>query len=256
MQKLMSFIILCVVLLSCGDGFTGSRSNNNNNVTLQSSYATLLTVGDFLYAINTNEIVTFDVKDPKNPREIDKQTVGFRIENIFHQSGVLFIGSPQALHIYKIDDNGIPREQSQTNYFDDRDVTPCEPVIVQGNIAFVTLSTSISGRCGRRSRVNELRIYDVSDISKPVLLSQTRLEQPKGLGIDGNYLFVCEEQNGVAVLDVSDRSKPVIIDRLEKFPSYDVIADEGLLMVVCPKEIRQYDYTDIHDIIYLSSIDI
>ncbi len=261
MKHLFVFLILVVIFTGCGEGF-GTASSNSGSKTdpttvLQSSYATLLTVGDFLYAINNSELTTFSLRDPKNPEEINRQDVGFDIENIFHQAGVLFIGSQQAISIFLIGPDGIPRRQSSTDYFSSKDIKPCDPVIVDGEFAYVTLSTTAQqGPCRRTIQINELRVYNVRDLSHPKLVSTLEIDKPKGLGIDGNYLFVCMATKGVAVLDKSNPQELKQIGNLESFESYDLIAHEGLLMVVCPKEIRQYDYTDIHNILYLSSIEL
>ncbi len=231
---------------------------SDSQTALSGSYANLLTVGDYLYAINEAELTTFDIKDTKNPIQIDKQDVGFNIENIYHNEGVLFIGSQNALHIFEISENGIPVRKSETDYFRSEGMTSCDPVIVSDHYAFVTLSsiTVPNSPCSRIVAINELRVYDVEDIENPKLISSTSLDIPKGLAIDEQYLFVCLEKRGLAVLDVSKKENPEIINTLGEFESYDVIAKDGLLMIVCPTEIREYDYTDISNIKYLNSIEL
>jgi len=254
MKKLFVFAFTIAFIFSCG------ISNKDGSVqsTLSGSYATLLTVGNYLYAINDSELTTFNISDTENPIEIDKQDVGFKIENIYHSEGVLFIGSESALHIFVIKQNGVPERKSETNYFNSVGVTSCDPVIVSGGYAFVTLSTftDVTSPCFREIPINELRIYNVSDIENPQFITAMSLEVPKGLAIDGDYLFVCLAKTGLIVLDVSDKNAPEEITTLKQFESYDVIAKDGLLMIVCPKEIREYNYADINDIIYLNSIDL
>ncbi len=252
MKKIISLVLVLSFLhINCSYDEGDSPQN-----TINGSYSKIMIINNYLYAINESTMVTYDVTNPEIPVEIDKQEVGFMIENIFHQNGVLFIGSQSALHIFEIDDKGIPRRKNETRYFRDDNVTSCDPVIVRGDYAYVTLSTLIDGNCGRFTNVNELRIYDISDFNNPVRVRILPLEHPKGLSIDGDILFVCEAKKGVKVIDVSSPFAPVVLSSIEEFESYDVIAKNGLLMVVCPHEIRQYNYEDMNNISLVSVLNL
>jgi hypothetical protein len=210
-----------------------------------------------MYAINNEELTSFDISDRNNPVQIDRQDVGFRIENIFHKDGILFIGSSQQLYIFELSNKGIPVRKTSVSYFGGESVCSFDPVIVSGNYAYVTLSpfTAVdNGRCFRDFNVNELRIYDVTKIENPVLLTQFPMQFPKGLAIDNNVLFICEKEKGVKVLDVTDKLKPKVITELYGFQSYDVILREKLLYVVGTDQIRVYDYSDIEDFKLISTI--
>ena len=253
MKKLFLYLFVFFFVSSC---LEPASNDSNYGSILSGSYSSILAVGDYLYAVNDRELSTFDIKDESNPILLDKQNVGFLIENIYYTDGVLFLGSKGALYIFAINEKGIPVKKSETNYFNAEGVTSCDPVIVKNNYAYVTLSTVTiqNSPCFRQLNINELRVYDVEDIENPKLLSQLSLESPKGLAFDNEYLFVCLAFRGIAVIDVSDKTNPQILQILEKFESYDVIATNGLLMVVCPTEIREYDYSDINNIKYLNSL--
>lgn len=245
-------LFMFTFLLSCGNvgldtGGTSSNNNTGSETTLSGSYATILEVGDFLYAVNREQLVTFR-KTTAGLDEVDKQDVGFRIENIYHYAGVLFIGSEGSLYIYAIGTNGIPVRKSETQYDNfNIDVRPCDPVIARGDIAYVTLSTSTQGPCGRSIQVNELRTYDVSDIETPVLLTETAMINPKGLGFKDDYLLVCEGNAGVKIFDITDkRASPELINHLEGFQAIDLIVNGNKLLVVGQSEIRQFDISNIH----------
>ncbi len=252
MKKLSIYLFISLFVAACQN----PGSDASYRETLSGSYSSMMAIGNFLYAINERDLSTFDISDETNPVLIDKQNVGFLIENIYHSDGVLFLGSEGAMYIFVINEKGIPVKKSETTYFNAEGVTSCDPVIVNKNYAFVTLSTVNiqNSPCFRQLNINELRIYDVEDLENPELLSQMSLQSPKGLAFDNDYLFVCLAYKGVAVIDVSDKAEPKIINVLEKFESYDAIAKDGLLMVVCPTEIREYDYSDINNIKYLNSL--
>ncbi len=258
-MKHLFFFLFLVILASCTTNDQGTF-DSATGTTLNGSYATLLAVDQFLYALNEEELSTFDISDTNNPIEVDKQNVGFEVENIYHNAGVLFIGSSTALHIFTIGADGIPVRQNETQYnFEEQpDWQPCDPVVADDQYAYVTLSTSAEGLgpCGGRVWINELRIYDITDLTQPDLISITEMEFPKGLAVEGDYVFVCEGLSGVRLFDVSDRTAPSLMWVDEGFESYDIILKDGLMMIVGPQAIRQYDYTDINNIQYLSSIDL
>ncbi len=249
MKKIL--FLLVIGIFSC------AKENGSVKSTLNGSYAHVLAVENYLYAINSSELISFDISSPDNPIEIDRKELDIKIENLFQINGILFVGSQEKLLIYKLQSDGVPVLKSDNDYFISDGITACDPVISQGDYAYVTLSSYGSERinCISRSTLfNELRIYDISDIENPQLLSRLNLNFPKGLSIDGNYLFVCEAKAGFKVIDVEDPDSPKILTSVGIFQTYDVIAKDGLLMVVCPTEIRQYDYSDINNISYLSSI--
>lgn len=255
MKNILLFAFM-IALISCTQDSQSLEASSGT--TLNGSYATLLAIDNYLYALNDQELSTFDITDSKDPVEVDKQNVGFDVENIYHNAGVLFIGSSTSLHIFTIGVDGIPVRQNETqyNFEEQEDWRPCDPVIADDQFAYVTLSTLADGPCGGRAWINELRIYDVSDLSQPELISITQMDFPKGLAIEGNHLFVCEGNLGLKLFDVTDKTAPVELWEDTGFESYDIILKDGLMMVVGPEAIRQYDYNNIDDIVYLSSIDL
>lgn len=252
------FIIL-VTLLTFSCTMQDSPSNITL-VTLSGSYATMLPIDGFLYVIDDSKITTYDISDNQNPVRINKQEVGFLIESLYHHEGVLFIGSSEALHIFTINENGIPERNSLTeyNFENDPEWTACDPVVADDSYAYVTLKTDPEfsfDPCGVGFRtVNELRIYDVQDLSTPELLSVTEMQYPQGLGIFGDHLFVCEGNQGIQLYDVTDREEPVLVWEDLGFKAFDLILKEDLMIVVGSVSLRQYDISDLENIEYINEI--
>ena len=86
------------------------------------------------------------------------------------------------MHIYDVSNPASPQKLSVYQH-----VYSCDPVVVEGDFAYVTLN-SLNTWCGRFS--NQLDIIDISDLSDPKLIKQYAMESPLGLGIYGNLLFV------------------------------------------------------------------
>jgi hypothetical protein len=255
LMKNLLFLLLLLSVFSCTPPVQDSLSSG----TLSGSYATMLPIDGFLYVVDDMNITTYDIADNLNPVLIDKQNVGFEIESLFHYDGVLFIGSTTAMHIFTIEENGVPLRQSQTEYnFNNNELwTSCDPIVANDKYAFVTLSTSqfIEDGCFSWNReANDLRIYNIENFQEPELISLTEMDFPKGLALTGDYLFVCEGNLGIKLFDVSDKEQPIEIWSDLTFESFDVILKEGLMMVVGPDALRQYDYTDINNITFIEAI--
>src|SRR5690606_21363599 len=92
-------------------------------------------------------------------------SIGFDVETIFPYGEKLFIGSASAMYIYDISDPKNPARQGTVSH-----IRACDPVVADGNYAYVTLRNNNSG-CGGSQNI--LNIYDISagKILYPLLLS-------------------------------------------------------------------------------------
>ena len=165
----------------------------------------------------------------------------------------LYIGSRENLFIYDITNDGIPERLSQTSYQLFFNTCQSDPVVANDSIAFVTLSSvEIQLGCNDFQLVDELRLYDLTNTSQPVLINSIQMSQPKGLGIDNNWLFVCDD--GLKVFNVEDPLDVKQIHHFQGINTFDVIVQNGLLLVVGPENLFQFDYTVMSEMKMLSSL--
>ncbi len=251
--RLFYGLLVVTTLVACSEEISSNNAGSSEG-TQSGSYANMLVINDFLYAITDSELITFGVEDSDNPVLLDTQQLGFGAESLFHRNSILFIGSQTALHIYEIGEDGIPFQQSLTNY-GNLGIGPCDPVVTNDTLAYVTLS-STERVCNDFLQINELRFYNIKDLQQPILESTLEMIDPKGLGLDNNYLFVCENEEGFKVIDVSDHLNPIIIHDIRGLQTTDVILKNGLAIFVGRQAIHEYDYTDITDIKRLGRIDL
>ncbi len=243
-------MISCEATLNLNDG--GLASSN----ALSGSYTNLLVVGDFMYAVNIQNLSTFDVSDADEPVLIDDQEIGFNIESLLHHKGNLFIGSPEAMHIFSIAEDGIPSRASFTDYGSmDEDFCRQDPIAVNDNYAYASLSSVVRTDCFRTD-LNELRIYDITNLTSPQFENSIQMDSPRGIALDGNTLFVAEANVGLKVFNIEDAINPEMIYHFDGFQAFDLIPDNGLLIVVGPQKIYEYDYSDISNMTFLSELDI
>lgn len=257
MKNLLSVFSLATIslLVACGSEFSDAAAPGSATG-VGGSYARFIIVGDFMYVVDEQSLITFNVSEADDPTQIDKQAIGERIETIFNFEDKLFVGSGEGLFIYEIAANGIPEQLSATSYFE-FDIFPCDPVVANDQFAYVTLNAKrrLNNPCGGSFEVdvNLLKIYDITDPRQPVQVSEYEMYAPKGVGLDGTTLFVCDDEAGLKVFDVSDPYDLKPIAHMEDLTAFDVITLDGLLLVVGPKNVYQFDYTDLENINLLSS---
>ena len=243
-EKILYTAFACMFLLAaCDVGFMSKDSAAGDNSGQGGSMARFTINGNYMYTVDQQTLKMFDLSDPAQPNYLERknQNLRFGIETIFSMDTLLFIGSQDGMYIYDVTRQEFPQLLSFVSH-----IRSCDPVVASGQYAYVTLSSDRQW-CGNTSNV--LNIYDISNLRYPVLKVSESLNHPKGLGIDGNKLFVCESRLGVKVYDVSDPLNPRWIDDWTHQPetvnavAYDVIPVNGLLLVTTDRGLYQFDYT-------------
>lgn len=251
---ILFFALASCLFFTCSDSEAGFAASNSDTG-VAGSYARFITVGDFLYIVDQNSIQTFSLSDPSLPNKVNTQQIGEQIESIFNYQDKLFIGSGSGLYIYTIQSDGIPSQTATYTY--DFPILPCDPVVANDTHAYVTLHDGeTNGSCGGWNITNELKIFDIADITDPQLLISYPMSRPKGLGLDGNTLFVCDDWAGLKIFDVTDPYNLISIATFNHFSAFDVIPLDGLLLCVGTDNIYQFDYTDLNNIQEISRIPI
>lgn len=234
-------IFITSIIFSCGKDSGSSTSDTGK----AGSMARFAIRGNFLYTVDKETLNIFDISAPSNPIYLNNKYIGFDIETIFPYKEYLFIGSQWGMYVYSLADPTNPENLSTYSH-----VYSCDPVVVNDTLAFVTLrSGSI---CRTDFDFNQMDVIDISDKYKPGLIKSYSMTSPKGLGLDGKYLFVCDA--GLKVYDITNPLDLKMINHIAGIQTYDVIPNDGILLVTGPSGIFQYDYTNIDSIKEISSI--
>lgn len=249
-NKIIIVLLVNFLLISCQKSDNGVQTSPNGK---SGSLARMIVVNNHLYVIDNLTLSTFDISNAANPINTDKVDLDFGIETLFPFANYIFVGSTDGMYIYDISNPAKPVSASSERL---QHVTACDPVVANSNYAYVTLNT-LRQDCGNFEAVNELQIVDVQNVLKPELVNIVEMKGPKGLGLDGNTLFICEENLGVIVFDLSiNPTNPVAIDTLTGFVANDVIPNNGNLMVVSEDGLHQFNYSDINNISLTSFLDL
>ena len=227
--------------------FTSFAAKANYVPGISGSMARFVTVSNYLYAVSTSSLMVYDISNASDPQKGNHLQIGWNIETIFPFANNLFIGSRSGMFIFSISDPSNPQQLS--NY---QHVSSCDPVISDGDYAFVTLRSGTA--C--EGFVNQLDVLNITDILHPQLVKTYEMHNPHGLGKDGNTLFICDGTDGVKIYNAEDVLNISLIHQIKNLNAYDVIPWEGRLVVTAEDGIHQYDYSDLNNIRPLGTIHI
>lgn len=213
------------------------------------SMARFTIMKEHLYSIDNSHMQIFDISNLDNPEPGAKLNIGWGIETIFPYKDNLFIGSQDGMHIYDNTNPEFPMHLSTYSH-----IVSCDPVVVEDDIAYVTLRSGT----GCRNSINSLDVIDISDLTNPSRLESYPMTNPHGLGIDQGTLFICDGNAGLKVYDASDIYKidENMLVNYSQIDAFDVIPYNGTLIMIGNDGLYQFDYANPSDIKYLSVINI
>ncbi len=238
-------------VLSSSSGFktTSPQSATGSGTGVSGSTTRFAIVNERLYAVTQNDMKLFDVKIPAKPVKDGSLSLGFGIETIFPYKDKLFLGTTTGVQIW---DNKNPQKPTYLSRLDH--ARACDPVVVENDIAYVTLrSVSNFSRCGA-ALANQLDVINVSNPAKPELIKVYPMDNPYGLGIDNKKLFICEGAKGLKTFDATNVLDIKQLQHFKDMDAYDVIPLNNTLMMIGRDGLYQYDYSNPNSLKLLSKI--
>ena len=220
---------------SNGGGNSGGGSSGTGG-----SMARFTLVGDYLYSVGQSDMKVFSLSNPDAPTLANTLALGWGIETIIPHEDKLFIGSTSGMQIWDNQNPELPTFLAEFNH-----AGACDPVFIKDNYAYVTLRDG--NAC--QGFVNQLDLIDISNITNPTLEKTFQMDNPHGLSIDGDNLFLCEGTHGLKVFDIEDPKKlgNNKIDHIKDISAFDVIAVPGnsdVLLMIGDGGFFQYDYSN------------
>ena len=234
-----------VVIGMMEDAMTGLLSG----VGTGGSYARFQINHNALYTVDDYQLNVFNISDPVNSF-FDKAVYmtdwfgGGQFETLFLQKEFLFVGSTSGMYTVNAEDEFNPYFVSGFSH-----ATACDPVVVFGNTAYITVRGGSS--CGAIE--DQVNVIDVTDISQPTLLSTYLLNQPYGLGIKDDVLYVGCGADGLKVLDASNATNLTLQNSYNE-NVVDVIPLSSHLIAVGNNKIIQYSYGPNFTLQFISEI--
>ncbi|MBS1505489.1 MAG: hypothetical protein JSS79_02475 [Bacteroidetes bacterium] len=221
----------------------------NPTTGISGSMARFTIAKNFLYAIDGTTLAVADISNAAQPQRKADVTLLSWPETVFPYGENLFIGSRAGMAIF---DLASPDQPLLLSTYDH--IYSCDPVVVQGNYAYVTLYNG--DIC--HNNTNELQVIDITNLKSPSLRNTYKMTNPHGLGIDQNTLFICDGADGLKVYDASnpDSIGARMIAHYPNINAVDLIPYQNVAMVIGTDGLYQYDYSQPKNIKLLSKISI
>ncbi|MFH1119377.1 MAG: hypothetical protein V1775_06100 [Bacteroidota bacterium] len=202
---------------------------------------------DFMYAVHNNNLKVFNIAVTPGITTGNVVALDRQVETIFPYNNKLFLGTTTGMMVYDLSSPANPTFLSEFTH-----INSCDPVVVEGNLAYVTLRSGT--QCN--GFTNQLDVVDISSLTNPFLVKSYPMYNPHGLGIDNHTLFICDGDAGLKVYDATDPME-IHMHQLAHYAdikTYDVIPYNGLLMMIGADGLYQYDYSDLDSLKLLSHI--
>jgi len=228
----------------------GPQGNTSQPAGVAGSMASFAIFDCYLYVIDQNKVDILDLRNKEEgPIFLNTFYVSGGIETLFPYKDKLFIGSASGMFIY---DNANPIEPMPLGRF--THARACDPVVVKDNYAFVTLrdGTWCEGFD------NQLDVVDITDLLNPKLVKTYPMDNPHGLAVRDNELYLCDGASGLKVFDIADVNAidQNQLQHVKDINTYDAIALPGknVLLVIGADGFYQYDISDPENLKELSLI--
>lgn len=223
-----------------------TKSSSSIRVNLAGSRSQFAIIENHLYAIDKGSIKSFNISSSTNPTFAYEKRTWDEPETLFPEGNYLFVGTTTGMKIYDTgSDRDNPKFVSEIEH-----VESCDPVVVQGNYAYLTLRSGSD--CG--GDVNELQVIDVGNLKFPQLEEQFEMSDPHGLAVDGNLLFVCDGSDGLKVYNNSNplNSGDNLMYHYSGIQTSDIILNNGAAIMIAEEGVYQYDYTNPSNLTMIS----
>lgn len=228
------FIYVCaiVLLLGCEGDAPASLITGEGGTGQGGSMSRFAVRDNNLYVLDLHSLHTYDIGNGF----VHKSTVDVPpgMETIFVNGDFLYLGATDAMYIYSITNRTLPEFAFRYQH-----IVACDPVVVQGNRAYVTM------RAGTRCNMgdNALEILDITDPYHPTLIANHAMLNPHGLAVAGDLLFICEGEYGIRMFDISDEASIDELYSTDDHHAYDVIVRDDIAIVTGDDGIFQYRFT-------------
>jgi len=259
MQRFFSILFLGLVLL-----FSGCSMNDNDSAADSfseipggqgGSWARFAVVQDYLMTVDTRNLNIINIADLNNPQPVKSVGIGERIETVFARDNSLFIGSQEGMYIWDVSQ---PENPEQLSFMAHRQFVDCpersidlrDPVVVDGNIAYLTLKEATG--CALGGLGSQLIVFDVTNLDVPQVIGQYPMTAPGGLATFGDWVLVCDNDQQIVIFDRTDPHNLQEINRLD-IPGYDIIPFTNSLLITAHDGFHQYELIN-GELQYVSSI--
>jgi len=179
-----------------------SNPNTHSSTGTGGSFARFQINNNALYVLSNQYLGVYDITNPLNTsflKQVYTNTwTGGVLETLYKQGNYLFVGASNGMFVIDAHDEFNPTFISSFSH-----ATGCDPVVVDGNTAYITIRGGTP--CGN-SIQDQINVIDVSNINQPTLISTYLTSNPMGLAYKNDKLYVCCGAEGLRVFNKSNLS--------------------------------------------------
>lgn len=222
-----------------------SQAAVQQNIAQAGSMARFGIHNNHLYVLDERKMKIFNIEDWRSVYKANETSMNFIVETIFSYGQTLFVGGQRGVYIYNVENPAYPVQEDLFTH-----ALACDPVVVDDNTAYITLRV---GRC-RGGSVNQLDVVDVQNPSRANLLHSLVLDQPRGLAVADNWLYLCND-NRLELYSIGLDKKLTLLNSFPIEEAYDVLylKDRKVIMVVGKDAVYQLARKG-QELIFLSKI--
>ncbi len=246
MKKISNIIyclLLCILVIACSKE---SANTDTSNQAKSGSITKFAIAGNYLYTLGASTIEVFNITNKQHPVKVNSITTANNIETIFSYLGRLYLGATDGVYIVDISMPTQPIVLGRASH-----QVGCDPVVAKGNVAYSTVLQSRFCNNGTNITQSELMVIDAFSFQ---IITSIALQEPQGLGYDGNYLFVCNGIYGINIYDITNETNPNHINTIYNINAKDLITDNNTLIVASENGYSFYDYSNINSVVKLAEI--
>lgn len=248
-MKKLCFLFVVLAFSSCMKEESTNTPDRSGYTAQNGSITRFVIEGDFMYAIDFNYLKIFSLANNDNPVLIGNIKVGYGLETIFVHNKFVYIGANNGVYVISAENPMNPIQLQTIEHH-----ISCDPVVVQGNHAYSTKRTSATG-CGTTWQTSSLTVYDVTVPTQAQLITDILMDQPYGLAVQGNWLYVCDPgKGGIVVYDITNPANPVEMAIATVEEPRDIILMYPYMVVSTNSTFDLYNYSDPLNIYLISSL--
>ena len=176
-----------------------------------------------LYFVEHSILRSYNLDNPTQPTQVDSNLLGWGLETLFYNENRLFVGSQTGTYLFDLSNEDKPDHKSTFQH-----ARSCDPIVVEGDMAYVTLRSGNACRNGN----NQLDILDISDLSNPELIATHPMLNPAGLAVEDQTLYLCDGKDGIKTYDVSNPEDIDLLFHTDDYECEDVILQDDNLFFV------------------------
>jgi len=237
-------------LIWADNAFGAFENQSGGNIGTGGSMARFQINSNALYVVEQFRLNVFNITQPTQVF-YDKSIYmtdwmwGGEFETLFMRKEYLFIGATTGMFIINASDAFNPYFVSGFAH-----AMACDPVVVHENTAYITVRGGST--CGAIQ--DQVNVIDISQMQNPTLTSTYLLNQPYGLGIKNQVLYVCAGQQ-LHVFNAQNSQQLILVNSYPENVT-DVIPLESHLIAVGANKVIQYQYGPDHTLIPISTINL